>query len=70
MELLTLNIPRVCKPFASKYLRHAVTICGIPGSSSDDVTAKSLADDDKVSNKPGTLVPIRSRDIKLSHEPF
>lgn len=71
-DVLTLNIPTVCKPKFSKCLIQTFKIFGTAGSSLIFMpTTKSAAElVDIVSNKPGTLPINRSRGSKLSHDPF
>lgn len=70
--LLTLKMPSVCRPLVSRYRRHAVTMCGMPSSSSAAVALaiSVVLPQDNESSRPGTLPAIRSLDIKLSHEPL
>ena len=69
LELLTLKMPRVCRPKFSRCLKQACTSCGMLGSRSP---VTSLVDPyDNVSSRPGTLPAIRSvGDTRLSQEPL
>lgn len=71
-EVLTLNIPRVCSPCASKCRKQTVRIFGMDGSSLELAAAgiSAVEPHEMLSSNPGTLPIILSRDSKLSQDPL